>query len=501
MFKKSFALLAACLTLAGAAVAAPAAETQTALIRLVKKIQPAVATVIAYDIERNIGNIGTGFFVSPQGHLITNFHVLAGRYAADVRTATGRSYRVKAVIAENRSADLLKLEVDIPPEEVTWIPVDDRVPEIAERVVVVGSPMGLEQTVSEGIVSSVREIPPVGTVFQMSAPISPGSSGSPVASMKGRVVGIATFQFVQGQNLNFAVTSTQIQSLKKFDSAKTVSEWAYGHLGNKPRAAEALCQKGFSFSINGEDRKALEYFKKATESDPSDSAAWSGLGSCYAGLNNPEDAITAYKQAVEAGPQDEVPHFHLGNYYGKLGRFEEAIAAYRAALGINPQFEAAYFNLGMALLRAGRFTEGLEAFEAVTRINPEAAPAYFNAGIAYSQLGSFEEAVNAQKNVIRLNPDFAPAYFAMGEALYRLGRETEGANAFREAIRVDPDFAPAHYILGTVMLYKGDRSGALEQFKILKKLDEEMARNLFNRIYPRDEPAKKPKRTAKQPKP
>lgn len=501
MIKKSITIFAACLTLAGAAPAAPAAETQTPLVRLVKKIQPAVATVIAYDIERNIANIGTGFFVSPQGHLITNFHVLAGRYAADVRTAAGKSYRVKGVLAENSVADLLKLEVDIPPEEVSWIPVDDRVPEIAERVVVVGSPMGLEQTVSDGIVSSVREIPPVGTVFQMSAPISPGSSGSPVVSMKGLVVGIATFQFVQGQNLNFAVTSSQIQSLKKFDSAKTVSEWTYKHLGNKPRAAEALCQKGFSFSINGEDQKALEYFKKATESDPSDSAAWSGLGSCYAGLNNPEDAITAYKQAIEASPRDEASHFHLGNYYGKLGRFEDAIGAYREAIVINSQFEAAYFNMGLALSRMGRFNEGLNAFEAVTRINPEAAPAYYNAGIAYSQVGSFEEAVKAQRNVIRLNPDFAPAYFAIGEAFYRLGRETEGANAFREAIRVDPDFAPAHYILGTVMLYKGDKSGALEQFKILKKLDADMAQNLFDQIYPKDDPATKPKRAAKQPKP
>lgn len=501
MIKNSISMLAVCLTLTGGAGAASAAETQPSLVRLVKKIQPAVATVIAYDIERNIGNIGTGFFISPQGHLITNFHVLAGRYAADVRTAAGKSYPVRAVIAENKDADLVQLEVAIPPEEVSWIAVENRVPEIAERVVVVGSPMGLEQTVSDGIVSSVREVPLIGTVFQMSAPISPGSSGSPVVSMKGRVVGIATFQFVQGQNLNFAVTSAQVRSLKKFESAKTVSEWAYGHLGNKPRAAEALCEKGFSFSINGENQKALEFFKKATESDPSDPAAWSGLGSCYAGLNNPENAITAYKQAIEASPRDEAPHFYLGNYYGKLNRLEDAVVEYRKAVGINPQFEAAHFNMGLALSRLGRFNESLDAFAAVTRINPEAAPAYYNAGLAHSRLGSFEEAVKAQKNVIRLSPDFAPAYFALGEAFYQLGRDGEGVESFREAVRVDPDFAPAHYTLGTIMLYKGDKSGALEQFKVLKKLDMDMAQNLFDQIYPKDEPAQKSKRASKQPKP
>ncbi|MGE5257357.1 MAG: tetratricopeptide repeat protein [Hyphomicrobiales bacterium] len=477
-----------------------AQAAETGLIRLVKKIQPAVATVIAYDIERNIENIGTGFFINSKGHLVTNFHVLAGRYAADVRTAEGKSYPVKAVIAENEAADLLKLEVNIPPAEVSWIPMEDRVPDIAERVVVVGSPMGLEQTVSEGIVSSVREIHPVGTVFQMSAPISPGSSGSPVVSMKGQVVGIATFQFVQGQNLNFAVTAGQIMALRKSDTAKTLSEWTFEHLGSKPKVAEALCQKGFSLSLNGENREALEHFKKATEADPQDPAAWSGLGSCYAGLNDPEDAIAAYQQAIAANPKDESSHFHLGMYFDKLGRLDEAIAAYRQAIALSPQFEAAYFNLGLVLCRLGHFDEGRQAFEAVTRINPEAAPAYYNAGIAYSRMSWFEDAVRAQKNVIRLKPDFAPAYFAMGEALCRLGRESEGIGAYKEAIHADPDFAPAHLAMGSAMLKKGDRSGALEEFKILKKLDTDMADTLFKRIYSDDDPVKPPKRNSKQPK-
>jgi tetratricopeptide (TPR) repeat protein len=456
-------------TLAAAVLlaAGPSAAADSDLTRLVKKIQPAVVTVIVYDAERHISGIGTGFFVSPQGHLVTNFHVLAGKYAADVRTSQGKSYRVKAVLAENKSADLVKLQVEIPEAEVAWIAVSDRAPEIAERIVVVGSPMGLEQTVSEGIISSVREIPTVGRVFQMSAPISPGSSGSPVVSTKGQVIGIATFQFIQGQNLNFAVTAQQIMALKKFADTKSVPEWTFDHLGSKPRVAEELCQKGFKFSIAGEDQLALQHFIKATQEDPSDAAAWSGLGSCYAGLNNSEEAIAAFQQAIQANPQDEMAHFHLANYYGKIGRFEDAIAAYKETIAINPQLEAAHFNLGMAYVQLGRYAEGKDAFETVARINPEAAPAHYNAGIAYSQLGRFQEAIDAQKIVIRINPDFAPAYYAMGQAF----------------------------------LQRGDKTGALEEYKILKKLDDTLADNLFTRIYPTDDISPKPKRAAKQPKP
>jgi tetratricopeptide (TPR) repeat protein len=483
------------------ALACEQAAAQANLSRLVKKIQPAVATVIVYDVDLNIAGIGTGFFVNRQGHLITNFHVLAGRYAADVRTAAGKSYPVKAVLAENKEADLLKLEVAIPPSEIAWVPVSDALPEIAERVVVVGSPMGLEQTVSEGIVSSIRDLPPVGTVFQMSAPISPGSSGSPVVSTRGQVVGIATFQFVQGQNLNFAVAARQILTLRKFEPPKSVSEWTFAHLNNTPRAVEALCQKGFSFSINGEDRKAVDYFKKATEEDPKDATAWSGLGSCYAGLANPEEAIAAYRQAVEVNPADETTRFYLANYYGKIGRYDDAIAAYREAIRINPRFEAAHFNLGVVFSRLGRHEEGKNEFEAVIRLNPEAASAYYNAGISYTELGRYQEAIAAQENALRLNPDFAPAYYAIGAAYAKLGKEKEGFTAYTDAIRTDPDFAPAHVAIGEALLNGGDKGAALEEYKILKKLDPALAEDLFKRIYPNDEPSPKPARTAEQPKP
>jgi tetratricopeptide (TPR) repeat protein len=481
--------------------AATAQAADSGLVRLVKKIQPAVATVVAYDMERNVAGLGTGFFVDAQGHLITNFHVLQGRYAADVRTAAGKSYPVRAVLAENREADLVKLRVDIPPEEVAWIPIDERVPEIAERVVVVGSPMGLEQTVSEGIVSSVREIPPVGTVFQMSAPISPGSSGSPVVDMKGRVVGIAAFQFIQGQNLNFAVAARQLSALKRLTAERTVSEWTFGHLGQKPRLAEALCRRGFSFSVQGEDRKAIDYFKRATEEDPRDPAAWSGLGSCYAGLENADEAITAYRQAIEADPRDAAAHVHLANYFGRIGRTDEAIAAFTQAIALDPQFEAAQFELGLLLVREGRYEEGRRRFEAVTRLNPEAASAFYNAGIASTRLGQFEAAVRALREVIRLQPEFAPGWSALGDAFDALGRTREKAGAYREAIRVDPDYAPAHHAMGKMHAAAGHTGAALEEYKILKTLDAEMARNLFDQIYADDPTARKSKGTAKRPKP
>ena len=92
---------------------------------------------------------------------MTNHHVLVGKYAAEVRTFDGKTYPIKHVIASNPAADLIKVSVDIPANEIWWIAISGKLPAIAEQIIVVGSPMGLEQTVSEGIVSSIRAIPTV----------------------------------------------------------------------------------------------------------------------------------------------------------------------------------------------------------------------------------------------------------------------------------------------------------------------------------------------------
>ena len=459
------------------------ASAEVELTSLVKEIRPAVVTVIAYDINHRVSNLGTGFFVDKSGLLITNFHVLEGRYAAEVRTATGNTYNVKFVIAENKSSDLIKVLVDIPRRQFQWIKVNAEMPAIAERVVVVGSPMGLEQTVSEGIVSSIREIPNIGNFFQISAPISPGSSGSPVLNMSGEVIGVATFQFLQGQNLNFAVAGKSLLDLEPDKPRQTISEWTYYRSMQKPRLAEELCRKGFTFSINGQDQKAIEFFKEATEKDPKDTMAWYGLGYCYAGLNNSQDAIKAYRQAIKMNPADETAYFNLGNYYNKLGQFDDAIEAYQNVVQLNPKFEPAYFNLGMIFVQLNRFDEGRTAFEKVIKLNPEAAPAYFNIGLIYNQLGQYQAAIEANEQVIRINPEFAPAHFNLGVLYGKLNKPDDEIGAYKQAIRFDPDFAPAHFKIGGAYLQMGDKAAALEEYKILKNLDKEMANELFNAIY------------------
>ena len=477
---KRFAVWSVCL---GILIAVWSGTAEAKLTRLVKKIQPAVVKVITYDLDNQVSGIGSGFFVHKKGYLITNYHVLKGAYSAEVKTLKGDKYPVESVVAQNEAADLIKVRIAVGRKRMPFVNVSGQMPAIAERVVVVGSPLGLDQTVSEGIVSAIRDMPQVGRFFQMSAPISPGSSGSPVVNMQGKVVGVATFQAVAGQNLNFAVAANSVLKLKNDPIRMTLSEWTYAMSEQKPKLAAELCRKGFNFSIAGETKKALEYYRAAARKEPENSMAWYGLGYCYAGLDRQDEAIYAYKQAIRNNPDDPKAHYNLASYYNKIARNDDAIVAYRVAIEKGPEFGQAYFDLGLLYMRMEQYSPGKEAFEQVTRIEPENAPAYFYLGLTFGKLERYKEALKAHREVVRISPDYAPAHYKIGVMYRKLGRPDRELKAYKQAIKVDPDFAPAHYSIGHRYHADGNKDAALAEYKILKNLDPDMAERLFEKIY------------------
>lgn len=451
--------------------------------RLVDAVQPAVVTIRTFDAQNKPIGLGTGFFITADGHLISNHHVLQGAYTAAVKIQSGESYPVRQVLADNEAVDLIRLAVDIPREKVHWLEIAVSSPRNATPVVVVGSPLGLEQTVSEGIISAVREVPGMGPIFQTTAPISQGSSGSPVVNREGRVIGVVSFQTQVGQNINFAVAAENLHKLEDQPPGTSVAEWTYRQARRKPREIQALCRDGFDLTARGDYKSALSYFQEAVAARPEDAEAWFGLGSCYVGLDQEEDAIAAYHQVIRNDPQNANAFYHLGHYYLQLARFSEAVDTLQQALAIKADHIPARFEMAFALGQLGRAEEEKSALQVIIADAPEFFPAYHRLGLVYNELGQFTEALAAQEAALALKPDFAPAYFAMGLVYANLGEDLREAGAYKEALRVDPDFAPAHYNLGLYYLRTGSRDLALDEYKILKKIDSQAADRLFDKIY------------------
>ena len=165
---------------------------------LVKRIKPSTVIIFVYDDKGEFLKLGSGFFISQNGDVITNYHVIQGASSAEIKTADEKTYPITYVLAGDEQNDLIRLSVNIPSQDVYPLSLSKAIPEVGERIIVYGSPLGWENTVSDGIVSAIRDIPDYGRVIQITAPISPGSSGSPVLNMQGEVIGVATFQSIEG---------------------------------------------------------------------------------------------------------------------------------------------------------------------------------------------------------------------------------------------------------------------------------------------------------------
>jgi len=180
-----------------------------------------VATVIVergYRIERGMGIpdrvLGSAFFVDSSGLLITNYHVIAsevdpkrkGYSRMYIRMGDAASARVPArVIGWDKALDLALIKTEIETEYVFSL-VDRVIPRVGDTVLAIGSPAGLQKTVTSGIVSALgRRFLQIGDVIQIDAAVNQGNSGGPVVDNEGRLVGIVFAGVAQHQGLNFAV--------------------------------------------------------------------------------------------------------------------------------------------------------------------------------------------------------------------------------------------------------------------------------------------------------
>jgi len=184
------------------------------LQELIKKNEKAIFAIYTYDDYGVATGIGTGFFISADGIGLSNYHVLEGASRGVVKTIDGKTYEIGQIISSSEQADLVKFKVNTKGEATSFLSTKNTTLEKGEKIFVIGNPHGFESSVSEGIISSVRPSDDYGSVLQITAPISPGSSGSPVMTFDGKVIGVATFQFTKGQNLNFAVGINSTNFLK-----------------------------------------------------------------------------------------------------------------------------------------------------------------------------------------------------------------------------------------------------------------------------------------------
>ena len=212
MFKnRSTGLVAAAVVLWGAA--AFAAEPPPVSLTPAQIAEVAIPSVV---LIQTATGLGSGFVVSKDGRIATNLHVISGSRTATVILSDRRKFSEVDVLAGDAKHDLAVLQIRAPDLKPLILGDSNQV-KPGERVVAIGHPLGLGNTVSDGLVSAVRELSPTLSVLQISAPISPGSSGGPILNDRAQVIGISTLVVTEGQNLAFGMPVNQLRTL--LDSA------------------------------------------------------------------------------------------------------------------------------------------------------------------------------------------------------------------------------------------------------------------------------------------
>jgi tetratricopeptide (TPR) repeat protein len=461
-------------------IPAPLRASQDLLPDLVRRIKPSAVAIETFDSRGEKLSRGSGFFVESD-RIVTNRHVIEGAYRAEVHSSTGAVYPVKGVLAVDAEGDIALLKIDV--TQIRPLPLDKTSPQEGESVVVIGNPLGLEGSVTNGIVSAVRDIPTFGRIIQITAPISSGSSGSPVVNMQGQVIGIATLQITGGQSVNFAIPSERISQLQ-IATMMSLSDLVAATGRNKRAKAVQFFRDGLSFLSKDDCEKALPYFEKAVESDSNYAEAWAQTGFCNEKLGKHAEALEASKKAVVLRPSAE-SYFNIGlaNYY--LKQYKEAADGYRQSIKLDPyQAADAYYALGLVYRDWGKADEEIQAYKAAIRLRPDYTVAYERLGSRYLRSKKYNEAIEIFRQLSALKPGDANAPNNMGEAYFELNRLNDAVESFRQSIRLKPDFGKAYYNLGRTLLAMGNRDGALEQYTILTNIDPDYAEKLNSLINP-----------------
>jgi len=426
---------------------------------------------------------GTGFFVSRDGFVITNYHVIEGHNVFTARAHTGAEFKVIGIVAVDKEHDLALLKLSAKQVNAVALDVSDSV-RAGQAVVVIGNPLGLESTVSEGIVSALRSLEGADQLIQITAPISPGSSGSPVLNEQGKVIGVAVLKFLQGESLNFAIPSRHVSDLMaRGEAAKTVDSRAGLYVPNRTAVTSAeedkQCAIDVDFIALKEAEAKAEYFamlgpaRRLSKRYANSALAARALSDalCYAELI--EESVVEAKRAIDLDPNSARGWNNLAILHNAMGEYDNADAVYRHAIKLAPddakllieyaELQTVSSQAGIAALNHARslLSKGLGVDHETSRYDLGSQLV-----LAYLANGSAQLAFDTALELVKREGNSASLWLAAAEAARSLGKYTHARSALERAMSVDKNVSGiAYHIYGDTLRDEGWPEAAVTAYR------------------------------------
>jgi S1-C subfamily serine protease len=222
-----------------------------------KLYQKVLPSVMRLEVKSQNGEkfIGSAVLALADDIVLTAWHVVADARSVCAVFSDGQCVNVIGCIDydDGRDLALLKLEKRLPHRRAA---LGRELPSVAARAYVIGSPKGYDFSISDGLISQIRRVQGF-LQYQLSCPISPGNSGSPVFNQRGEVIGIASWTKVDAQNLSFAIPSQDFLRLNVFERPTT---WAQLAATTRPAPRASLMESRHSNDKALEERSDAESF-------------------------------------------------------------------------------------------------------------------------------------------------------------------------------------------------------------------------------------------------
>lgn len=278
---------------------------QSDLPTLIANAEKAVCFIETFDENNNPLMIGTGFFIDEDGTCVSNYHVFAGSYYAKIKTIDKNEYEIEKILKSSSEYDIIVFKIQAS-SKMNYLKVNNDLPLKGESIVTIGNPMGFDWSASEGIISSIRKVEDI-QIMQITAPVSEGNSGGPVLNKSGKVLGITSFQLKKGQNLNFALHISVLDSIKTNDVI--IEDTKYNaELPSDFEIAKATLDSIVDLSLiypeHFTEEKILFLIDKFNKRYPSSAFGYIEKGNYYSYQLNYEKAFELYSKAIQIEPNN-----------------------------------------------------------------------------------------------------------------------------------------------------------------------------------------------------
>jgi tetratricopeptide (TPR) repeat protein len=482
----------------------------------------AVVTLVVYDAGKKEIARGKAVLVSPDGYVLTNYHLVCQGVSAKVeipkRTKTikkvewenifsphvdteqdtrekkkkpkSKNVDVEGIAAVDKDMNFALLKIKGRGHPSAPIATSDQFTIGDKTFVVIDA-----ESISEGSITNVAELSETNKIAQISITFPEDMSGSPLFNSEGQLVGVA-FSFGAVSNLVFPAS----YAIPLTENKKVTSLSKYAH-ENYFATPEGLYIKGMAYSLVENYTNALGLMEESARLQPNNPEAFNQLGHIYSKLNQYEKSMDAYTQSLNLDPDNYRTSYGLGVAYIRLRKYQEAISPLRQCTQTNPNFPDAFYNLGLAYqslnqlenaaqafeefvkinpgpawtglnllgsiyMKLERYDKAIETFEEVVETNTQDLKANYSLAYAYDMSEEYEKAAPLYRKLIQLNPKDAKSYYNMLFRLYdKAGDYDNAVIVSQEIVNQSPDDAQNHYNLGYAFLKKEDLENALIAFQ------------------------------------